>query len=93
MTASKLSISGTQPNEASANLKGTLSDPCHQLRIVLTKDEAQSKLNLEVYSVYDAKANCTTVIQPFQVIFPLGSFTSGHFSVYVNNELLGEFDG
>jgi hypothetical protein len=93
MTASKLSISGTQPNEVSANLKGILSDPCHQLRIVLTKDEAQNKINLEVYSVYDAKANCTTVIQPFQVIFPLGSFTSGHFRVYVNDELLGEFDG
>ncbi len=91
--ASRLNISGTVPNNVAAELKGSLSDPCHQLRIVLTKDDAQNKINLEVYSVYDAKPSCTTVIQPFQVIFPLGSFSSGHYTVYVNGELLGEFDG
>jgi hypothetical protein len=90
---STLSMTGTQPNDVSANLKGTLPDPCHQLRIVLTPADAQNKINLEVYSVYDPKATCTTVIQPFNVIFPLGSFPSGHYTVYVNGEDLGEFDG
>ena len=93
MTASRLIISGTQPNEVSCQPERYLSDPCHQLRIVLTPADAQNKINLEVYSVYDSKAVCTTVIQPFQVNFPLGSFSSGHYTVYVNGEDLGEFDG
>jgi hypothetical protein len=93
MATSKLSMTGTQPNDVSANLKGTLPDPCHQLRIVLTPADTQNKINLEVYSVYDPKVACSTVIQPFNVIFPLGSFPSGHYTVYVNGEDLAEFDG
>jgi hypothetical protein len=93
MTASKLIISGMQPNEVSANLKGSLPDPCHQLRIELTPADAQNKIILHEYSVFNSHTACITVIQPFQVIFPLGSFSSGHYSVYVNGQLLGEFDG
>ncbi len=93
MTATQLIISGTQPNQVSANLQGQLLSPCYQLRIVLTPADSSNKIVLEVYSVYDPKAACPTVIQPFQVIYPLGSFTSGHYMVYVNDQLIGEFDG
>ncbi len=92
LAASKLTMTDTQSNDVSADLKGTLPDPCHQLRIVLAPADTQNKINLEVYSVYDSKAACTTVIQPFNVIFPLGSFPGGHYTVYVNGEDLGEFD-
>lgn len=93
MTASRLNFSGTEPNEVSANLNGFLPDPCHQLRIKPTPADTQNKITLDVYSVFDSKTACTTVIQPFQVIYPLGSFSSGHYSVFVNGELIGEFDG
>lgn len=85
--------SSTPPNEVSAKIKGSLPDPCHQLRIVFTPADSQNKINLEVYSVFDSTTACTKVIQPFQVNFPLGSFSSGHYSVYLNGELIGEFDG
>ena len=91
--ASQLIESGTQPNEVSARLKGSLSDPCNQLRIVLTPADAQNKIDLEVYSLFDSSNACVTVIQPFLVNYPLGTFSSGHYSVYLNGELLGEFDG
>jgi hypothetical protein len=93
MTASTLTISGTQPNEVTADLNGFLPDPCHQLRIELTPADDQNKIILQVYSVFDPNTNCTTVIQPFQVIYPLGIFKSGHYSVVLNGQLLGEFDG
>lgn len=93
MTASRLIISGLQPNDVSVNLSGFLPDPCHQLRIQLTPADTKNKISLEVYSVFDSHANCTTVIQPFLVIYPLGSFSSGHYSVIVNGQLMGEFDG
>jgi hypothetical protein len=93
MTASRLIISGMQPNEVSADLNGFLPDPCHQLRIKLTPADAQNKIVLDVSSVFDSKTTCTKVIQPFQVVYPLGSFSSGHYSVIVNGELMGEFNG
>ena len=93
LAASKLTMTGSQPNAVSAYLQGTMPDPCHQLRIVLAPADTQNKINLEVYSVYDSKAACITVIQPFNVIFPLGSLPGGHYTVYVNGEVLGEFDG
>lgn len=93
--ASKVVISGTNPNEFSVSLVGNLPDPCHQLRIVLTPADTNNNINLEVYTLVDTSSGsaCITVLQPFKVIYPLGSFTSGHYSVYVNGELLGEFNG
>ncbi len=91
--ASQLILSGTQPKEVSASLKGTMPDPCHKLRIIFTPADAQNKITLEVYSVFDLANACTTVIQPFLVNVPLGSFSSGHYAVYLNGELMGEFDG
>ena len=93
MTKSQLLITDQKPKGASAVLQGYLSDPCHQLRIGFTPADNQNNINLDVYSLYDPQGNCITVIQPFQVIYPLGSFPSGHYKVFVNGQLLGEFDG
>jgi len=93
MAASQLIVTSGEANVASAVLQGDLPDPCHQLRIVFTPADAHNKINLEVYSVYNPQSICTMIIQQFQVIYPLGSFSSGHYSVYVNGQLLGEFDG
>ena len=93
LAASKLETTDAQPNEVSAVLAGSMPTPCHQLRIALKPADAENKINLEVYSVISPGTNCIQMIQPFQVIFPLGSFSSGHYSVFVNGQLLGEFDG
>jgi hypothetical protein len=92
MESSSLLTTGSQPIEASAILEGNLPDPCHQLRIVFTPADSQNRINLEVYSVFDQQIPCITVLEPFQVIYPMGSFSSGHYIVYVNGQLLGEFD-
>jgi hypothetical protein len=78
--------------EVSVLLKGDLPTPCNQLRIVSPTTESENKINLEVYSVVNPHTICTDVLQPFQVIYPLGSFPTGHYFVYVNGTLLGEFD-
>jgi hypothetical protein len=92
MESSQVSMSATEANGVNAVLNGYLPDPCHQLRIVMTPVDSSGKINLEVYSVYRGGTACVTVIQPFEVVYPIGVFTTGHYSVYVNGELLGEFD-
>jgi hypothetical protein len=92
MKTSRIVKSSTEAGAVNVDLKGYMPDPCHQLRIVMTPADSERNIKLEVYSVFNSKNACITVIQPFEVIFPLGSFTTGHYSVYVNGDLLGEFD-
>ena len=89
---SSLLVMESYPIQVSATLNGSLSDPCHQLRVVVTPANEQNQINLDVYSVFDPNEACITVIQPFSANIPLGSYNGGHYSVYVNGELLGEFD-
>ena len=89
---SSLVIEGESPVQASVNLEGTLSDPCHQLRVVVSPPTAERQIILDVYSVFDPNLACIMVIKPFTATIPLGTFSGGHFSVFVNKQLLGEFD-
>lgn len=92
LAASELLTTTTEPHQASATLKGNLPTPCHQLRVVVKQPDANKTINLEVYSVVDPAVICTDVLQPFEATIPLGEYSGGHYSVYVNGELLGEFD-
>ena len=89
---SKILVQEGLPIQASAQLVGNLSDPCHQLRVVVTPSDASNRINLDVYSVFDRSTACITVLKSFDATIPLGHFPSGHYSVYVNDQLLGEFD-
>jgi hypothetical protein len=81
-----------EPSQATVHLRGNLSDPCHLLRVVVTPPDNSNTINLEVYSVVDSSTACITVIEPFEATIPLGSYTSGHYVVVVNEVKLGEFD-
>ena len=90
--SSQLFIMESLPIQVTAILNGNLPDPCHQLRVAVTAADTNNRINLEVYTLADPSVVCTTVLEPFAATIPLGSYSGGHFSVYVNGELLGEFD-
>jgi len=92
MGASMVRLPDEEIPQPSVVLVGDLPTPCNQLRIAYPAVESQDSINLEIYSLINPNTICTTVLQPFQVIFPLGDLSSGHYSVYVNGQLLGEFD-
>jgi len=80
------------PLQFAVLLKGNLPTPCHELRLVYNKPDSQNRINLEVYSVSDPNAICAQVLQSFEQNVYLGSYPSGHYTVLVNGEQLGEFD-
>ncbi|HSB66011.1 MAG TPA: hypothetical protein VLD65_05485 [Anaerolineales bacterium] len=92
MENSSLVVRESMPPQVSVILNGSLSDPCHQLRITVSQPNSQREINLDVYSLYDPNMMCIMVIKPFSVTIPLGAYTGGHFKVYVNSQLIGEFD-
>jgi hypothetical protein len=93
LESSSITKKSSDPAEMEVYLSGSLSDPCHELRVVVIPPDAEKTINLVVYSVVDISKACIMVIKPFSAIIPLASYTSGHYSVYVNGQLLGEFDG
>lgn len=91
LASSQITKTATVPTQVTAILNGNLSDPCHKLRVVVTPSYSISMININVYSVVDPSANCIMVIEPFTATIPLGNYSNGHYPVYVNGQLLGEF--
>ena len=73
-------------------LKGSLPTPCNQLRVDVSPPDSENKIVVDVYSVVKADEICAQVVEPFEENVPLGSFPAGHYTLWVNGELVTEFD-
>jgi hypothetical protein len=82
----------SDPLQVQLHLKGTLPNPCYHLRVNPFQPDDQKKIQVDVYSVVKPGEVCTDVLQEFSVDIPLGSFPDGHYMIYINEEMLGEFD-
>ncbi len=80
------------PVQVALHLVGTLPTPCNKLRVSPAQPDDQKHIQVDVYSVIKTGEMCTEVIQNFDVYVPLGSLPTGHYSIYINGELLAEFD-
>lgn len=89
---SEILVMESAPVQVNVLLKGNMPDPCHELRVIPTTDEANKRVDLEVYTLARKGGACITVLQPFEVTISLGSFSGGKYEVYANGEKLGDFD-
>ena len=80
------------PLKFALRLKGNLPTPCDHLRIAANPPDAQNKIIVDVYSVSDPNAMCAQVLQPFDVNFQLGSYPTGHYTLWVNGKQIAEID-
>jgi hypothetical protein len=87
-----LVIRESYPPQIALSIAGDLPTPCHQLRAEIAQSDAESKIMIDIYSMVNPDTMCTQVVKPFQEQIDLGTFPSGHYSVWVNGELVGEFD-
>jgi hypothetical protein len=75
-------------------LTGNLPDPCHQLRVQTAAPDASSRILMDVYSVAKPDAMCVQMLQPFNASVSLSTseLSAGHYTVWVNGEMVGDFD-
>jgi hypothetical protein len=92
INASSLLIRESYPPQIAIDLSGDLPTPCHQLRVEVADPDADNKIMVDVYTVVDPNTICIQVLKPFGEIVELGTFPTGHYSVWVNGEMIGEFD-
>ena len=87
-----LMIRESFPPQISLAFSGNLPTPCHELRAVVSEPDEENKIITDVYSVVDPDMICTQVLKPFQANLDLGTFLTGHYTVWINGEMAGEFD-
>jgi hypothetical protein len=80
------------PPQISVTILGDLPTPCHELRAEIAAPDAENKIMVSAYSVVDPNLACAQVLEPFEESIDLGTFSTGHYSVWVDGELAGEFD-
>jgi hypothetical protein len=80
------------PVQISLVLQGSLPTPCNQLRVIANPPDEQNRIQVEAYSVIDPTQVCVQVLEPLDAIISLGSFPTGHYSVWVNGKMIGEFE-
>ncbi|GAB4485390.1 MAG: hypothetical protein OHK0031_09490 [Anaerolineales bacterium] len=73
-------------------LRGSLPTPCHLLRIRAAAPDAENKIIVEVYALTHPKMMCVQMLKAFEAQFPLGSFSAGRYSVWVNGQSAGEIE-
>jgi hypothetical protein len=92
LTEASLVIRESSPPQISLTVQGDLPTPCNQLRADIGEPDAENKIEVELYSVSNPNKACTQVLQPFEESIDLGTFPTGHYTVWVNGEMVGEFD-
>ena len=92
VSEASLIIRESFPPQISLTLAGDLPTPCNQLRAEIHPPDSQNKIMVDVYSLVDPDQICVQVIEPFEESIDLGTFPSGHYTVWVNGQMAGEFD-
>jgi hypothetical protein len=87
-----LLIRESYPPQIAVPVRGDLPTPCHKLRVVIARPDQDNKIMIDIYSVVNPNTVCTQVLEPFEAQIELGTFPTGHYSVWVNGQLAGEFD-
>ena len=80
------------PLQFAVVLAGTLPTPCHELRVAVSLPDGGKNISMDVYSITDPEKTCIGVLEPLKVNIPLGSYPSGHYSLWVKGEMITEFD-
>jgi hypothetical protein len=85
-------IRESYPPQISLGISGNLPTPCNKFRVQINAPDADNKILIDVYSVTDPDIFCTQVLKPFSENIDLGTFPSGHYTVWLNGQSVGEFD-
>lgn len=89
---SSLLIRESFPPQIAVTVKGELPTPCHRLRVEVGTPDSDKRIKLAVYAVVNPDLTCTQVVVPFEETVELGTFPIGHYTVFVNEAAVGEFD-
>ena len=78
------------PIRAELHISGSMLSSCHELRIKVTPPNHEYQVSIEIYSIVNPNLNCENVFQQFETSLLLGEYSTGRYSIWVNDELIGD---
>jgi hypothetical protein len=91
--SASISLAKSQPPQVIVNFAYFQPTPCYQLRVEISGPDAQNRIDLKGYAVAEKDKACTLMplATPLQASLNLGSFPKGHYTVWLNDNQIGEF--
>jgi hypothetical protein len=92
--SASLTLTKSQPPQAALTLAYFQPTPCNNLRVEVSRPDARSRISVHAYAVAEKDKPCSLMAlrTPLQASLNLGSFPTGHYSVWLNGVQVGEFD-
>lgn len=79
------------PFRVELRLSGYLPSVCNELRINVAQPNLNYQVFVEVYSIMNPNIQCENVFQQFEASILLGVYSTGRYTVWVNEDLIGDF--
>lgn len=79
------------PLRAMLNILGYMPSVCNELRIEINPPDENFRMFIEVYSLVNTNINCDNVFQQFEANILFGYYSSGRYTVWINEALAGDF--
>lgn len=73
-------------------IRGALPTPCASLEWSVEAPDDQGRILVEAFSLQNPDLACVQVLEEIEERLPIGSYSQGSYSVWLNGELVGEFD-
>ncbi|MFN8413586.1 MAG: hypothetical protein U0Z26_14470 [Anaerolineales bacterium] len=92
--SSMMALSKSLPPQVMLKFAYFPPTPCHELRVEVGMPDAQNRIHVTAYSVVKKDTACVlmALATPLDASLNLGSFPSGHYSLWLNEASVGEFD-
>jgi len=79
------------PPRAMLSILGYMPSVCNELRINIQPPDKNFRVFVEVYSLINTNINCDNVFQQFEANILFGYYSSGRYTVWINDILVGDF--
>jgi hypothetical protein len=79
------------PPRVAINFLGSMPNSCNELRLKINPPNNNYQIFIELYSLTNPKIKCQNVFQQFEANVLLGVYSSGRYTVWVNDKLVGDF--
>ena len=73
-------------------VRGALPTPCASLEYTAEAPDDQGRIYVEAFSLQEPTLACVQVLEEIEERLPIGSYSEGSYSVWLNGELVGEFE-
>ena len=90
--SASVSLAESQPPQVMVNFAYFQPTPCYKLRVEASGPDAKNQIDLKAYAVAEKDKPCTlmALATPLQASLNLGSLPSGHYTILLNGNQIGE---